>query len=1302
MRSSKPRADISIATGLLVVCLSMWLCGWAKAQPSIVIEHATGARYSDDTINTSLTTQNVVIQTDTEGAITSQPDVGVSWCGDHSLTLTGNDGVHLLNDGISIQNTSGNGSITINALGGSNVIFDFYSGVSLNSTVTSPQLATDAGDLIITSNVTEATGSYYAIAVNVINGGLLSSNTGNILITGDAATTTFADGVWLEYATVTTTGTSSNDGRITIEGKARSAGGQTLPVYLEGMYASDAALSTGTGNILISGTAEESSAGGSCGVFLSGDTITSTVGSITVRGTAGSSSGDDDSPMLRSGGVVMMGDILQTVTQGDITISGSAKDSAGMNAVSIGVDIGPSVIGAHQGNITITGTAGDSEQSWSVGTLIDSSYVCADQGNIAITGTAGNCVYSGAGVAIYQSTVFTGQGNLDVSGSGENSDPANYGVILSDSALGTFDGTVNVSGSVGAATSDQGVLLTGNVVMLGNSANGPGIVINTGCTVSDDGTVLLQGLGGSGQPGVFIDTWNLTKTSGAVEVYGTCQINALTVQAGGGAYDVAFVDGGTIGGNTTFNNTGRLTLCNDTTDNITFTAGLTAIAPSSTYAAGTLSTVNAPITLGQLTLTGSTTITSDGSTIMLGAVGRDASAPSATGLTVNAGAGNLIVGGAITLPGGRVSLTLGNSLGTAVSPIAIEAGDLAIDSSINNGNVYVSTTGTYTTFGVNAGSGNLGITIGNGNVLTLTSAVTANDATLGGNGTYRVEGTTNLTGMTTVDALATLGGTGTFSGSVTVNGSVAPGNSIGTLHITKDYIQAAGSTYNCEINSSGESDFLDVTGSATLNGGTVRVLAASGGYGVKKQLKILESGSLSGTFSSVIDDLACYDSFLTYLNNEVWLTLTLQSFAAQGANPNQVAVGQALDQVIRQDLASGDMDTILTSLAQQPRSTIQSALGQMGSQLNIGSAATVLQAGSAMRGAVLTYLGVNRRTARGIGAGALHGATTAMAGTSRQTGSSPGKLQTPNLASGFMSLDPSLSSVSMVGVPSAVSPHRSDRDELWAMGVHLSGALDETPSTAGFDYSGNGFVLGRTWKRGSAASFGLHAGYVDGTTKQRFSNNRVGTDTYRVGGHASWNKGSGYVDGVMDYCWSRNNSSRTIGFTGINRTTSAQFDGDELSAYVEGGYVLPFRSAFVQPQLGLLYRHFTQDGYTENGAGALDLTVARTTLDSYQTSLGMRLFKRCKRRDKSLLVPDLVLRWAHEIGDIDMRTAESFVGTNTTFVMTGRRRDRDSLQGRVGVTAYTTKSWDLDFSYNGEWSKAQRADAVVAWATYRW
>ncbi|MGO4671222.1 autotransporter outer membrane beta-barrel domain-containing protein, partial [Bosea sp. 2RAB26] len=133
----------------------------------------------------------------------------------------------------------------------------------------------------------------------------------------------------------------------------------------------------------------------------------------------------------------------------------------------------------------------------------------------------------------------------------------------------------------------------------------------------------------------------------------------------------------------------------------------------------------------------------------------------------------------------------------------------------------------------------------------------------------------SLTGSAIMLAGGALGGSGTV-GSVIVGhaGTVAPGNSIGTLTVAGNISFNPGSTYQLEVNAAGQSDRIAATGTATVSGGTVQLLAEQGGYGASTRYTILTAqGGVSGQFAAVASNFAFLTPSLAYGATEVTLTL---------------------------------------------------------------------------------------------------------------------------------------------------------------------------------------------------------------------------------------------------------------------------------------------------------------------------------------------------------------------------------------------------------------------------------------------
>ncbi len=150
-------------------------------------------------------------------------------------------------------------------------------------------------------------------------------------------------------------------------------------------------------------------------------------------------------------------------------------------------------------------------------------------------------------------------------------------------------------------------------------------------------------------------------------------------------------------------------------------------------------------------------------------------------------------------------------------------------------------------------------------------------------------------GATTVNG-GLLAGNGTLGG-LTVNGGiVGPGHSIGTLNVLACQLQRR--RLQVETNLAGLSDKIVATGTATLTGGTVQVIAQAGASSSAITYTILTAASgRTGAFAGVTTNIPYLSATLAYDANDVFLNLVRNQtfFQDQGLTRNQRAVGSALD-----------------------------------------------------------------------------------------------------------------------------------------------------------------------------------------------------------------------------------------------------------------------------------------------------------------------------------------------------------------------------------------------------------------------
>lgn len=206
-------------------------------------------------------------------------------------------------------------------------------------------------------------------------------------------------------------------------------------------------------------------------------------------------------------------------------------------------------------------------------------------------------------------------------------------------------------------------------------------------------------------------------------------------------------------------------------------------------------------------------------------------------------------------------------------------------------------TGTLTLTGDHGYTGATEVTAGR--LIVIGSITSSSGITVSDGGTIEVDG---QVGAMTVRTGGMLGGSGTVGGATIESGGIlAPGNSIGTFVVDGDLTMDSGSVYRVEVNPEGhEADLVRVTGTATLEGGSVVHIGLNGTYKPLSTYRILKAdGGLSGNFADVSSDFAFLIPDLIYDYDEYAVDLRLArndvDFRDRSTTRNQKATAGGVD-----------------------------------------------------------------------------------------------------------------------------------------------------------------------------------------------------------------------------------------------------------------------------------------------------------------------------------------------------------------------------------------------------------------------
>ncbi|MDD5546463.1 MAG: autotransporter domain-containing protein [Candidatus Omnitrophica bacterium] len=1105
--------------------------------------------------------------------------------------------------------------------------------------------------------------------------GVVSIMSGNSKIINNN-TITNNDGT---YAIYMGTGSSSTGNELDLYGNsaitgilynAGAAGGATVNFGYDGTAADATANTVTTGNIGSSGSAWNGRVWGGANhvtgtstfntlqvdldAALTLDGASVTTGNLTADGMLNIAGGATVGSLFGSGTVANTGAIDRTLTVGDdtsTTFFGTIADGGGAGKLFLTKQ------GA--GTLTLSGTS-----TYTGATTINGGVIDITADNALGTGA----VTINDGTALLFGTVGYDAGSVEISNSINVAGAGDTGIGAINNAGGnnTIKGAIVTTGDASIGSISSTLTITGNITSADNydlTFTGESNISVEGVIGIGSGSVIKEGTGGLYLSAANTYTGNTTINTGGIIARSS---DALGVDS-----DITVADRATLVLETDLTD---VTIAN----NIISVQGIGPGNYGAIVNSGDNNTISGSITQagdttiysdnGKLTISGAIggvhalTLAGDGDIDISGVIGE------VTGLTKDDG-GILTLSGANTYTGattvnaGILEAGVATQAFGDISEVTVATGATLSLNNFDETIASLSGSGTVN----NGGAADKTLTVGNiplarGNTSTTFSGLIAD----GGGGRFAL--VKDGIGVLILDTANTFtGGTTITAGTLQVSNANAVGTgdltnnatlSVGTTGLSVDgtYTQNAGSALDLTANSS--SAFGNITSlcDAVVDAGSTVNVTVGGYMPNNTTLKIINgTGGLNVAVPTTITSSNPKYTF-TGLSSNGDLILTVSrlgtGFEPDGRDPNGKKVGKVLDDVVD---PTPDMRDVLDTLDSMSNTDVGQALSTFTPVVDSGVT-------NVSNTAIVQFIGASEDRLVNL---------YAQARQAEETGVSTGSKG----SSGF---------------------------EAWGRGFGQAAHQDARGNSNGYSATIWGTALGGDIPAfHEKVRFGGSGGYAASNVNSKDNSGKTYINSYQstfYGGYIDPEKPY-YVNGAFAFAYNTYKSKRDIAVGTIARRANSSYRGQQYSVLFDGGYTFKTKHVNITPIASLQYLHLHLQKYTETGADALNLSVAKQDYDMLQSGLGAKLDHPFEF-GYGTLTPEVHARWLHDFINDNQDTTSTFAGGGGSFATQGFTPARDALNVGGRLTLVTKGNWSVDANYDFEYK--QDYTSHTGWADIRY
>jgi len=245
----------------------------------------------------------------------------------------------------------------------------------------------------------------------------------------------------------------------------------------------------------------------------------------------------------------------------------------------------------------------------------------------------------------------------------------------------------------------------------------------------------------------------------------------------------------------------------------------------------------------------------------------------------------------------------------------------------------------------------------------------------------------------------------------------------------------------------------------------------------------------------------------------------------------------------------------------------------------------------------------------------------------------------------------------------------------WIDGI---GQWQNEKNQFGYRDTGSGTTIGadfsaKNWTLGGALSL----------TRDTFHLKNLAIDasinSYYGGIYGSWKRDEFFLNMSLLGAYNNYNTKRKINFATIDRQAKAKHEGNDWLTHFGLGYQLGSPNFQLTPYINLDLVQQHERGYTETGAGSLDLQVHKKNATLFQGEAGIVLC-RTYHTENGEFIPQLTLAYLKQSPWSSKNYRANFTNSPVVFTNKGENYERNLFAPRLDLT-YKNFSHKAKFSF---------------------